>query len=656
MPVRPTSDPLGAIISATRDLPTDGAGRPIEKAGGRAQHEAWHQVLDLTLQKLTSEETWNGHRSWRAAYELYRGNHWSRDMVELTGLHNESDRLESAFTANYIGSHIQNLIPFLIRRDPYFLIRPTRPGEEAMISASKQEALLNSMWRRQRMTRQIELAAYDFAITGNGFVKTGFTVAEDRPTARSSARRLDYDDFYRSQYPYVRRISPFRLLVDLTAPDQTLSTARWVAEITFKQARDVVENQSYNQKLRGWIANPAASPYDFVTLPQFAERFHDDDGGSLLGWGEDSDPRGEMILDEDILVLVELWDKRSGLYALYPWGVPEPLIERDWPGGEYLRTFPYHHAKFIPVPDELYAVGHAMFTRDPQHLLNRLRTKQSVYLRAFNVQRQGPAISADDLVKLNTQEPNAYIQLPSGDMREISYITPPQLNQDLFRVFDDIKSDLRELSGNDALIAGGALPSRTSATEVNARERIFGLKLEHQVSQIDRLFEEVGTQVLAHLKGNPSSADVTAFDRDHRPVLISPDEIKAEVELEVISTSRPKDDPEIRQQTGLQLLQALATTVPAILQVQAIQRQSGLPVQPVNVDFNPILRYAVEAFESKELEAAIPPMAPAEVPPDLAAAVGGGGNPPGGPNPEDEAAAFRDGRSVVSDFANPGGV
>lgn len=650
-------DPFDKIKAAGRSLKTDEAGRPIEKFSSEAQHEHWQEVFQRTLNSLTDENTWNGHRSWRAAYELYRGNHWSSLLKNSSHLHNESDRLEQAFTANYIGSHIQNLIPFLIRRDPYFMLRPTEMGEAARSSANKQEALLNSMWRRQRMTRQIEAATLDFAVTGNGFVKTGFTVTEDLATKSSSAQRLDYSDFYRANYPYVRRVSPFRLLIDQKAPDHSLATARWVAEIVFRPARDIIENATYDEKVRGWLANPSTSTFGFTRVIEFTEEYSDDDGGSLLGWsdGQRMTTEHDQLIQDDLIVLVELWDKRSGLYALYPWGVPRPLIERDWPGGAYLRTFPYHHARFIPVPDELYAIGHAMFARDPQHLLNRLRTKQSSVLRAFNTQRQGPTLEASAREALISQDPDAYIPLPPGDPRSISFINPPSIPQDLYRVYDDVKSDLRELSGNDALIAGGALPSRTSATEVSARERIFGLKLEYQVGQIDRLFEEVGSQVLAHLKGNPAAGKVLAYDRDRRPVEIRPDEIKAEVDVEVVSTSRPKDDPEVRQQVGLQLLQALATTVPAILQTQAIQRQAGLPVQPINVDFNPVLRYAIDAFESKELEATIPAVEGAEVPPEAAALVGQGPTPPGGP-PGEEGAPFEDGRSILSNFANPSGV
>jgi hypothetical protein len=643
------------------ELKTKGA-FVIEEKTGTPQYRHWLQTIESTLRWLKVDH-WNGWESWKSAYLLHRGRHWTHAAKNTTDqLDFASDDMNNAMTVNRIGSHIQNLLPFLLRTDPHFIGEPRR--EEDLDSAAAQGDILNHFWKVQKFQRQLKLCALDFLVMGNMFAKTGFTLEVDeaklKAAAKTKAATTEYYDAIRKQAPWFKRINPFQFLIDPSAPDRSLETARWCAEIIYKPFQDVILNEEYDKKTRKMLQSEEHSP---TTVLEFEDEWHSGDGDAFI---KEKNPETEDRKSQ-FIVLYEIWDKRSRKRLVMAAGIERPLLEVDWPH-DYLAGFPYVMAKFIELPNELYGVGHAKFVEDQQKALNRLRSKEMAMATAFVPQRQGPALDEADATAVRNGIPLAYIKIPASAEHPITEVPTPRLPPDHNIVTQHMEEDFRELASIDALINGGPLPARTSATEVRARQKLFGLKLEDNVAAMNEFVYEVAMQTLAHCKANLQAPMwVRTLGRSGTQYIqISPGDIKDEVDIELISTNKEPEDPLTKRQQALQLLQTISGAVPNLLQLHNMQTQmlQSLPEQQFMVNVFELMRYVTEQFDAKELDRifpvrnTMPPVIPGEFPQPAPAGpagqeqlgLGGANDPEAAANNSDQAQGGVAAAGVASQF------
>lgn len=574
-----------------------------EPTTGVAVGELWLQRIDAALNYRRNHS--NGERAWKRYIDLYRGKHWAL-REDDDSLDSESPR--ERITVNVTGSTILNWLPFLVRKNPQFVCTPRRA--EHVVSAFLQQEIINYEWRERGMQKHIRRAVLDALIVGHGIVKTGYSFEVDIPQHKN-IQSLEYKEYIKKDAPYIRRISPFHFVFDPEAADYDLDSARWCAEIVFKPIRDVMESTLYEQstlnKLRTGI-------YEATTVRSFL-RDHEQDPVP----GEQDIERN----DADRMVLLEVWDKRSGKYYVFAHNVPEPLREGTWPY-DYLENFPYKRLEFIPVVDDIYPIGIPAYIEDQQYELNRTRTAMFAHRRRFNrkyIIDRNKVPNQSEWVKIQEGEDGTVVVAEDANGAVVPIQDAP-ISPDQFNVESVIKQDIRELTGSDELMRGGQLPSRTTATEVGMRTRLMGLKLEDRVEQVDAWVVSIGRQVLQHIKANYTGDRVVriAGPRGMYWVKYSVEDIRAEVDIEMESISADRHDPDIERQQAIQILQVFLQSAQLLMQLQ------------VPVNWQALFKWVLEKFPNlRDTSRFFPPAAevsPTEVQEGQGGSVQTGAAPP----------------------------
>jgi hypothetical protein len=557
-----------------------------EPMRGRKAGEFWLDTIDRAME--FRRKHWNGEQAWRRYQDLFKGDHWKSltnpDSIDQLS----SDDPREKITVNLTGSNVLNMLPFLIRQRPKYLLKGRRP--EDVVSASLQEAVLNYNWTVRNMQKQLKRSALDAVVLGHGIIKTGYTleVLEDVNVKPRANGTLEYKDYIAKDEPFIQRVSPFRFIFDPEAEEYDLATARWCAEILIKPLRDVVENSRYNAKVRAAIKKGSETP---TRVASFLAGAKSEDAFKAKSETERR--------DLDRIVLLEIWDKRTGKYYVMAHGIETPLIEEEtWPY-DYMQekgTFPFEMLPFIPLIDEPYPLGLPAFMEDQQHELNRNRTAmfQARRRMARKYQAVEGQIDPDDLDDLRTGEDGTIIIVKSKDA--VTPIDHAALPTDVYNIEGTIKQDIRELIGADELIRGGQLPSRTTATEVNTRTQLLGLKLEDRVEAVDRFVEAIGRKILMHIKANYTSDDVVRISgpKGEFWVEFTPEDLKAPVDIEIESTSGEQTDEGLLRGQALQIMQMVIDALP-------IFQQAG-----VQVNVGELFKWVFSHFDTNEVQRFFP--------------------------------------------------
>lgn len=545
-------------------------GQEKETKTGDAAYILWQNRVEQTL-NWRRTNYWNGDKNWQNAYRMYKGKHWRESDTDDPSSGNPKDFI----TVNITGSTIQNIGPFLMNSKASFVLKPRQP--ESNVSAMIQQSVLNYEWEQRGMQQQVRKAVDDFMIIGHGICKTGFNLELDE-AIRKADGDIVYADYIKEEAPFVKRINPHYFVFDPTASENNLDTARWCAEIFFVPIPDILANASYNQKV---IKEIREQKYSIQTKI------------SLYGSDSEVTTTEDQYLsthnpDADLGVLYEIWDKKFKKYYVFAKGVVPPLVEKDWPY-DYLNGFPYKMITFIPINDEPYGIGLPMMIQDQQYELNRKRTSLFQHTRRFNRKYQ----------VLNTVSPESKTSLTDGEdgslvevdvMGSIEPINDAPLPPDVYQQEAIIKEDVRQLTGADALIQGGNLPSRTTAGEVNARSNIFRAKLDDRINSVDTFIVELARQVLAHIKANYLTDRITRIvgKTGEYWVRYSVQDIQDAVDVTMESIAAPKTDPLLDRQQALQILQISQGLLPLM--------QQGL----LKINLNELFKWVLEKFDIKD--------------------------------------------------------
>ena len=545
-----------------------------EPTTGEDAGEFWQHRFDRAL--TYRRQHWNGDKAWKRYLNLYKGKHWSALSQDSDTL--SSDLANDEITVNITGSSCLNMLPFLIRKRPKFNAKAKRP--EFDVSAKIQKATLNYSWGEYDMQKQARKCALDGIIIGHAVMKSGFTLEVNESYKIPSTGRIEYRDYIKKQAPWIRRVSPFMMVFDPEAPEQDFDSGRWCGEMMFLPLQDIIENQRYSKAAIKAIQEGKFEPsrIDSVLKDEIS-----DDGLTWLS--NDADEYGDLTR----IVCFEIWDKRSGKYFFFAHGVHIPLIEKEtWPY-DYLEGFPYDWYEFIPVPEEPYALGLPASIEDQQYELNRIRTAMFQHRRRFNRKYTATDdVNESELTKLQEGADGTIIKVLDHDA--IKPIQEAAMSSDEYNIEGIIKQDIRELIGSDEMARGGNLPSRTTATEVQARTKLYGLKLEDRVEQFDRFIEKVGRKVNQHMKANWVTTDVVKIvgPTGYYWETWNREDIQAEVDIDIEATSTEMVDEVTERQLAIQILQIMTANMQILM-------QAGVPVE-----WTELFKWVLSKFESLE--------------------------------------------------------
>lgn len=552
-----------------------------EPTEGEEKYLMWLERIDQTLQWRRMLR--NGDRNWTKAYNLYKGIHW-RDKGNYDG--DSSDNPNDLITVNITLSNILNMVPFLIYKNPEFVCKPRKPEENTQ--AEIQQGMLNYEWTRSDAVVEVKTAVYDHVTIGHGILKTGYTLKLDEARLKK-AGNISYDEYIQEDSPFIRRICPYLFLFDPSAPQHNLSSGRWCCEIFFQQIGEVIHNTRYDASVRNKIRD------GYYTVGSKSTKFGDASMYLNESYDLELQGNGSMLYDsgrlpeENLGIFYEVWDKKYNTYMVLADGVPEPLLEKPWPYTYMRNEFPFIKADYIPLMDEPYGVGIPYSIEDQQHELNRIRTREIQHGRRFNRKYEVlKNVDKEEVDKLIAGADGTIVRVEAID--SIKPIADAPLTGDNQLIEALIKGDVQELTGADALIRGGQLPSRTTAGEVNTRTTLFRLKLDDRVDTVDRFILKSGRQFLKHIKGNLFREKVVkvlgAVGEYWRTV--SPADIATEVDVSMDTVSAPKVDPVMDRQQRLQVFEIVSRMIPLLMQ--------GM----LQLDMNELFKWVLEAFGYKD--------------------------------------------------------
>src|SRR5262245_12194851 len=424
------------------------------------------------------------------------------------------------------------------------------------------------------MTEQMKKCARDKVIIGHCVAKTGYTVEVDEARKLEKNGIINYADYIRKDAPWVERVNPLDFIFDLSAKDHSLHTARWCAEVFFEPYADVLSNKTYDKETLGILRSGDAS------ISTKAAWEH-------LG----VDPRAmkamqTVTLPEDNLVtLIEIWDKKYEKRMIYADGCPRPLLVEDWPY-PYLDNFPYAMANYIDVPNQPYGIGLPRWIEDQQLQINRAATLEQDVMR-----KARPRMTASE-----NMNPEEIEKFKAGDdivVGELKVIQPQDLSQ-MFQVYkQNMERVIEEMTGADALLQGARLPSRTTAGEIGTRARLTGLKLDQHVEDFEEFVEEVAIQTLHHLKKFRTTTDVIEIVGPNGAYWTeyTNEDILADMDVEVEYFAAPKTDPDLQRQQALQVFQLAVQALPVLA-------QSGAPD---TFDMPALVGWVLDKFGEKDI-------------------------------------------------------
>lgn len=545
-----------------------------EKGSGNYDYEIWMSRLRSTLR--WRQNYWNGDKNWNRAYDMFRGKHW-RDQQEDDP---SSDQLKDRITVNVTQSSILNILPFLMTSHPDFQGKARKPSKTE--SVKLQTSMLNYEYTQREMHPQAKKSGYDAAICGHGITKTGYNLELDEAISKVEGE-INYKDYVKKDAPFAKRVSPFFFLIDPEAEEASLETARWCAEIFFKTERDILANNRYSGSVRNKIKN---GTYPLKYKNAIFGVHHDDPTLNNLT-KETDDP---ALPESRLAMLYEVWDKKYKKYYVFADGVPDPLIEKDWPYA-YLDGVPYIKVDYIPLPDELYGVGIPYQIEDQQFELNRNRTYAFEHRRRFSARKyevlkgvdEGEFtrfMNGEDGVGVRVQQMGSIMPIPDAPMPEDTQLVEAM-----------IKSDIQDQTGLDALMKGQNLPDRTTSGEVSTRTSLFRLKLDDRIEAIDKFILKIGTQVLQHIKGNYLTERVIEIVGESGAYweTLTFEQIKEEVDISMETISAPKVDPLLEREQALHIWQISMQALPLI--------QAGV----LRIDLNQLFGWMMEKFGIKDV-------------------------------------------------------
>jgi len=529
-----------------------------EKDKGPEAEKLWRERIEKTIEHRKTAPF--GDVVMDRSRRLFVGRHWGVDPdVDIMSIDLSSQDPANEITVNVTGSTVQDFIPFLVRTKPRFELIPKKDANLAD-AAKRASAYMNYAWTEFGMQKQYRRVAQDGLVYGKGIIKTGYRFELEEAEPREPGDdRVAYNDSIRWDAPHMQRINPKRFYSEPGAPGFDVESARWAFEVMFQRLQDVVENPSYSKAVRGKLKSgreTAQTVSDFLSKK----------GEDIMS--EDKKLEADISTSQQLIVLVEVWDKKYNKVWLFAMGVDKPLMEEKNPY-PYLDGLPYLEWRYQEINDEVNGLGVPEVMRDQQLELNRVRSAEFKHIREFGARKYAIAddgVDEQELEKLLDGQ-SAYVKerIP-GNLRVLAN---PPLPQDLYRVDGVIMNDIRLLTGQDALQQGGALPSRTSAREVQARVGNAGIKTAGRTALLDELTDAVGRQIVQHIRANMETKQVVRVtgDRgDYSWLTISPEDIKGEYDLEFESTSRSEEPPEVERANRANIFERAVAAAPFMAQ------------------------------------------------------------------------------------------
>ena len=400
---------------------------------------------------------------WDRVRMQYEGAHWDRESVE--------DPTADLTVVNLSFATIQTIKPYITDREPRFFLEPFS-SDATRLSAALQEVFLNRIWRHPPVGAQSALrsAAFDFLTFGDGFMKGTYTVATRYTGTEEEVERIEL---------HVDRVSPWDIWIDPYA--QEIATARWAAHRVWMTQEEAELDERFD------------IPADFA----FTDRRVDEE--------ERTNRSNAGLTDEQNWVeLVEFYDLSNGIMLAFParstaGGSEHSSKQLPWRVVDDM-ALPIVQIPNYDIPDSPWHIGELENITKLQEELNKTRSELMTHRRR-NVAKtfirkglmspdaeaalQSPIVN--EIVEIETQEPLQNVVIP--------YQGTP-LTADNYQASNEIKDDIREITGITEYQRGIAPEITRTATEASIMDAAANTKLQSKLTAIEEAARRLGVILL----------------------------------------------------------------------------------------------------------------------------------------------------------------
>lgn len=399
---------------------------------------------------------------WQEVKLQYEGAHWEQSDLE--------DPAADLTVVNMSFATIQTIKPYITGQEPRFFLEPFS-SDATRLSAALQEVYLNRVWRHPPVGAQTALraAAFDFLTYGDGFLKGTYTTRSQMDAQGIEQLQIQL---------HVDKVSPWDIWIDPYALG--IDNARWVAH-------------------RVWMTEDEARQDKRLRIPagyEFTDRRVDDK--------DDSKNRTNAGMSEGQtwVQLIEFYDVTGGVMITFPW--EGAVSERSDHSIPWLivddMEVPIVQLPNYDISDSPWHIGELEQIGKLQHELNKTRSELMTHRRR-NVTKQfvrKGAIGKDakaalqspiinEIVEIDTQEPLQNVLTP--------FQTPP-LTSDNYSASNEIKDDIREITGVTEYQRGIAPEITRTATEASIMDAASNVKLQSKLTAIEEAARRLGVILL----------------------------------------------------------------------------------------------------------------------------------------------------------------
>jgi hypothetical protein len=435
----------------------------------------------------------NGPKLWTHFYDRVRGDQYYYKTMEPG--EDRSDELNQNTVVNITASHVDHYLALLTKTHYHAETEPEQPqwDRDAKIGG----ALVNQFWKSGSGDKVFERIVRDGLITGQGFAEVGWTLMLDQTRNPKKYGKIVTPDYIKVDAPYIRRIDPRNMLVDPEAPDNTLASARWAAEIFYMPAYDLFTNAKFDQKV---IDDIRAGNY---TIKEWNTSYWADDSESRRA--KNLDPYNDRQVLSTRLECYNFWDTKMQRHMVYVKGVDQPIWVDDklWPDWLHL---PYVTWQFKPQNDDRFAQGIPLLLATTQAELNRNRAQMFEWRRrCANIQMFYDTTKIDKEFSEQELIDGRMAQLVGveGDPNSVvASVKFADLSPTLFQIDQILQNDAIIADGLSGMEQGQPVESRVPATGVASQERFVNIRLKKALAAVDNLFVDIVTLWNSYMQDN----------------------------------------------------------------------------------------------------------------------------------------------------------
>lgn len=435
--------------------------------------EFWDKEIARGMEKRTH---YGQQYEWEKMKEI-----WDSGAQHVTlwkeSTHQDVTPFQRTAFVNWIWAFAQTFIPAVYWKHPKILVRPKSPLY--MTGAKFAEPVINAAMKEAQFRVAVRRALNDCLAFGHGWVKLGwFTRFGEVPPARGVQGKgqstLSQETYLRNDSPYAYRIPVDRMIVDPEA--ECFEEARWVVQEHFMDYEDV-KKDPYLKHKRDIVPSIYKGDSESAVLP--------------LKTGSNWESKENRWVR-----MFEIWDRDRSRVMLHCYGSSDwNRVVEPWPFKD-MCGFPY---KLLTVTDSLTDVYPVSVMLPWLPLVEELSYLRSIRLEHISKMVKKllvePGAIDDDARKALSDPAIDVVEIAGLDRNAVKDFDGLKPDPNLYASEEQVKQDIREISGFSEILSGQVPFSRIAATTSAIMERNATIRFDHYAERLGDFIIECATDL-----------------------------------------------------------------------------------------------------------------------------------------------------------------